>query len=71
METVEKIVILKKPASYDETLGPTCENICDVVYFILCDDCASEHACHTNGVDHNKLLDCALKHLQDKRNSQI
>lgn len=47
----------------EECVGPCCGNVCDVVYYLLCDECEKENECHKNGVDHECLLDCALKRL--------
>ena len=50
--------------------GPTCQNVCDIVYYLLCDDCENESKCHGNGVDHSNMLDCALKRLTVKSNEE-
>lgn len=45
----------------------TCGNVCDIVYYILCEECKDQRVCHVNDVDHGKMVDCALKYLVDNR----
>lgn len=53
-----------------ESCGPDCGNICDVVYYLLCDDCEKENECHKNGIDHSYMIACALKYLTVKYNEE-
>jgi len=40
-----------------------CDNICDIIYYILCAQCKNETICHVNSIDHCNMVDCTLKYL--------